>query len=272
MSNLLKADLYALRKNKMTYILLAVCVGLSLMSLGLYAGINLLAGELLEESAQEVEELGGAGFSELFSARGLMLGTFSLTQNAGLIIPIFTGILILADVRHGTIRNKVISGKSRVQIYLSHLIVATLVCVGAVLLTFGVTAGGALPLFGYGVPFDGAEGWNLARCVTVGTLTFVWAASVATFFAMVTKSTPLTIILTVATSFLLTLLVNSSFLIPTDEYDTLYYLIPTCINSYVTSTGQITTEMFAWGVGSLLFFTAANTAAGILIFRKTDLK
>ncbi|MBP5618193.1 MAG: hypothetical protein J6X61_03475 [Clostridia bacterium] len=267
MSNLLKADLYALLKNKMTYILLGICAGLSLLTVGIYYGLSEMFDALVAEEEDVI-----MGMTTLVNARSVIFSNFSLTNNGGLIIPIFAGLIVMTDIRCGTVRNKVIFGKSRVQIYFSHLIVATLLCLAATLLSLAVMAGGSLLLFDYGVPFDGEEAANLTRCLTAGIMTFVYVASVATFFALVTKSTPLTVILTMAVCLGLGLLCSLLSLVPNHDYDTLIRLIPTNVATTVTSYGTLSVEEFAMGVGSYLFFIAANTVAGILIFKKADLK
>ena len=268
MSSLLKADLFALRKNKLTYILLAICAGMSLLTVGLYEVINIVFGELTAGDGEAfMEEMG-----MLVNGRTIMFGNFSLTNNVGLIIPIFAGLLTMRDVRSGTIRNKIIFGKSRVQIYFSHLIVSTLLCVAVSLIAFAILSFSGFVLFGYGVPFDAAEAWNFARCLIVGVLAYVYVASLATFFALVTKSTPLTIILTLAVCVGLGFLSGLSALIPSGWYDPLIRLVPTFASSKVATMCMLTDEEFALGVASFLIFSAANTAAGILLFKKTDLK
>ena len=268
MNSLLKADLYALRKNKLTYILLAICAGMSLLTVGLYFVIDIVYGELVAgEDEAFMEEMG-----LLFSGRTIMFGNFSLTNNVGLIIPIFAGLLTMRDVRSGTIRNKIIFGKSRVQIYFSHLLVSTLLCVAVSLVSFAVLAVGGFIGFGYGVPFDEAEAWNFARCLIVGVLAYGYVASLATFFALVTKSTPLTIILTLAVCVGLGFLSGLSALIPSGWYDSLLRLVPTFTSAQVATQCTLSVKDFALGVASFLFFIAANTAAGILLFKKTDLK
>ena len=101
MNDLLKADFYALKKNKLTYILLAICVGLPILTVALYIGIEkIMASEILAE-------VGFSG-SGLFNGRLIMFSNFSLSNNVGLIIPIFAGLFTVSDIRHGTVRNKII--------------------------------------------------------------------------------------------------------------------------------------------------------------------
>lgn len=267
MSNLLRADFFALRKNKLTYILLAICAGMALLTVGLYFLINGMFDSMAED-----EEFIGSGLGMLVTGRTIMFSSFSLTNNAGLIIPIFAGILTMSDLRTGAVRNKIIFGKSRVQIYFSRLIVSTVLCVEAALVSFAVSAVGSTLLFGYGVPFDSEQAGNFVRCLIIGILTFVYVASVSTFFAMSTKSTPLTVILTLAVCMGLGILCTLFDLLPSGWYDTLFRLIPTHASLQVSSGGTIAVSEFVPGVCSFLFFIALNTFLGILIFKKRDLK
>ena len=290
MGKLLKTDCYALFKNKLTYVLLGICVGMAL----LVVGTSFLSNTVLK-SLLEIEDdalLLEAGL--LRTGRTVMFGAFSLTNNMGLIIPIFAGIIIMSDLRSGTIRNKVIFGNNRLQIYFSHLIVSTLLCVGAILVTFVIQSIGAALLFQYGAPFDADTVADFARCLTVGLLTFVFVASLTTFLALATKSTPLTIILTLASclglgilcsllSALLTGLKTAGMFGGLPEgilttmlvdgwFDILVEPVPGYATATVASAGTLTVREFLFGSGSLLLLIAAHTLAGALLFRKADLK
>ena len=103
MKNLLKADFYSLIRSKLTYILLIICIALPVFSVLTSVLINnIFESEIMNDP--EFSEIGGM----LFTGRSIMFSSFSLTNNTGLIIPIFIGIFTMSDIRHGTIRNKVI--------------------------------------------------------------------------------------------------------------------------------------------------------------------
>ena len=108
MLNLLKTDLKRLLKDKIILIGFLVTCALSLFTVVVFFGIEkILGGD--EESI----------FAGLFTGRDTFLGSFSPSSNAGLMIPIFISVALIKDFRYGTVRNKVIAGKSRIAIFMS---------------------------------------------------------------------------------------------------------------------------------------------------------
>lgn len=269
MRSLLKADFFALFKSKITYVVFFICVGFPTLMLLMYFGLSKVLFDELDE--------GGAGFAAAFglSAKNIMISIFSLTQNIGIVIPVFAGIITMADIRNGTVRNKVIIGKNRTKIYFSHLIVTTLFCVTMISISFALLCGGSLILFDYGVPFEGAEVGNFFKILASGLLTFAFIGSLTTFLSLGTKSMPMTIIFTIIIGFVLgiTGIVLTTFLeIIKDEYKIFVYLIPTFSSTYGISTGQLPNNLFFIGLGSILGFYTLNTVWGLILFNKSDLK
>jgi len=272
MRNLLKADFFSLFKSKLTYVVLGICAGVPLLTLLLYFGLN--------EAAKNLSE--GELFESLFKARDLMFSTFSLSSNVGLVIPIFTGILVMADIRNGTVRNKIIIGKSRTKIYFSQLIVSVSFCVAMSLVSFLVMTSGSLIFFKYGYTFNASEAWNFSKALIIGVLSFIYVATLATFIALSTKSMPLTIVFTLLVVVGLSLVCSLAFLVPEDSnYIYIFYLLPTFGASSISSstlsllTGSndlLSNKVFFFCLGSLLGFSTFNTALGIFIFNKADLK
>ena len=269
MRSLLKADFFALFKSKITYVVFFICVGFPFLMLLLYFGI-----------AKSIEDIAGESGPDLYSALGfnaksIMFSIFSLTQNIGLVIPVFAGIITMADMRNGTVRNKVIIGKNRTKIYFSHLIVTTLFCVVMISVSFLILCGGSLILFEYGSPFKGAEVGHFFKILASGLLTFAFIGSVTSFFSLGTKSMPMTIIFTIILSFILGLagMILSTFVeIIKEQYRFIVYLIPTFASTYGITLGEIPNNIFFYGLGSIVFFYCLNTVLGLLLFNKTDLK
>ncbi len=265
MKGLLKADFYTLYKSKLTLILLGICIGLPLITVFMYLGIKvLIESKILSDSGLE-------GLT-LFTGRTIMFSNFALSSNVGLFIPIFAGILTVSDIRNGTVRSKVLLGESRQKIYFSHLTVSTVFCVVMSLVSFAILTLGSALFFEYGAEWNAEEVGNFFRCLIIGLLAFVYAASLSVFFSLVTKSMPLTIVLTVLTCIGLGIVSSLSSLIPDDRFKYLFYLIPTYASTTVASTGMISTEAFWFGLASFLVFIAGHTVAGIILFKKSDLK
>lgn len=260
MKNLLKADYYKLFKSKMTYVLIIICALLSLFTLLLEVFLKFVFKEL------------DADIPLIIEGKSIMFGTFSLTNNVGLLIIIFVGIFTLTDIKHGTIRNKIICGENRIKIYLSHLIVSSSMCLIAAAISFLVLAIGGISIFGYGPQFNGEEALNFLRCIIIGIISFIFVASVSTFFALITKSTPLTIILTLAVLLGLSIISAISFAMPNDNYKYFFYVVPTYATTIVAQQGNVSAELFTYGLISLIVFIAINTVLGIFLFKKIDVK
>ena len=96
-------------------------------------------------------------------------------------------------------------------------------------------------------------------------------ASISTFFSLITKSTPLTIIFTILITIGLVVISSLSNMAP-ESLKYLFYLVPSYATIVVTGGGILSQEVFWCGLISLLVFTALNTVLGIVLFNKIDLK
>lgn len=267
MKNLLKADFYRISKSKLLKVMIILCVAFPLVTALLYLAINKLA------------SLDGVDFS-IFNGKALISGSFSLSSNLGLVIPIFSGIFICKDLSDGTLRNKIINGCTRIRVYLSHLISSIVFNVlSALLYTLCNALFGCILLGGYGVELDGQEIKYLLIMVLIGCLTFAFVATVTTFFALVFKNMPLTMILTVAFGMLTSLTsVLDLGLIDFGDFKPLLNFIPSYLNSSFANASALLessmpeTREILFGITSCLFFGCLNTMFGMLIFKKKDLK
>ncbi|MBO4411439.1 MAG: hypothetical protein IKY02_00180 [Lachnospiraceae bacterium] len=273
MKELIKADLFRVWKSKLTLVTLILVLAFPVLMTLMYLGINAMA-------ALDSEPL----FGDLVSANMLMSGVYSLTNNIGLVLPAFAGIFVCMDISHGTLRNKVIVGKSRVSIYLSHLIVSIIFNVAAITIYAAVTSGLALLFFRYNSS-QGADAVKQILYWTInGTVSFVFVATISTFFGLVVRSIAPTIIFTIVLTMGLSMITSVVSLMDYEEYQYLVYLIPTFTSSSFSLNGMSLGSlfnpgfeapidiMFMEGLISYGFFGVLNTVLGILIFRKKDIK
>ena len=268
MRSLLKADFFALLKSKLTYVVLFICLGFPILMVLIDLGLA----KVIVDVSQEFEGEMPLSISDMFSVKGITFSAFNLTSNIGLIVPIFVGIITMADIRNGTIRNKVIIGKNRTQIYLSHLIVSMAFCVGMIFISFLMFFGMSSIFFKYGAEVNGAAVLDFFKCLVIGLLTFAYVASLSTFLALSTKSMPLTIIVTLVTVLVLSIACTFLPLLPTDKYNYIFYMIPTYATTRLGSSELLPNDVFWFGLGSYLVFSAVNSLLGIFFFNKTDLK
>ena len=273
MKRLLKADIYRVLKSRLTLIALILVLAFPVLIVFLYVGIRALSG--LDADM--------GGMDMLFNANSIIGSAYSLTNNIGLVLPAFAGILVCMDISNGTLRNKIIAGNRRAEIYLSHLIVSILFSVVMITIYTAMTAGLALLFF----PFNTDPSMDLGReilyFIATGTMSFVFIATVSTLFAMAFRSVAPTIIFTIVLSIALMAINSVLLLVDYQPYRYAVYLIPSFtgnffnLNSFsltgLIAQGEETSRglMFAEGMLSYLFFGIVNTVLGLLLFKKRDI-
>ena len=149
MGKLLKADFYRIIKSKLFLIVCIITAVFPIITTLLY---------LFVTEIMKVVETGTQAFNVgSFAARDLLSDSFLMSSNMGLILPIFITIFIGMDVSNGTLRNKIIAGRSRTSIYISHLIssctISGVLMLANVLIFFGFSS----LIFSYGHPIDQGE-------------------------------------------------------------------------------------------------------------------
>ena len=117
MINLLRADFFRVIRTKLVYISLIVAVALPLFINGVtYLTYAATASMVPPEEATAITGLGDSMFNQ----------TFSPLMSFSFVFAVFPVIVIMMDFGNGTIRNKVIHGYSRHQIFAAHFIVSLL--------------------------------------------------------------------------------------------------------------------------------------------------
>ncbi len=265
MRNLLKADLYRILKNKLFLISLILAAAFPLLMTLMYYGIDKLA--LL--AAQELDEFKKLSDMNLFSSSLLIMSSFSLNNNVGIIIPVFSCIFVGADISSGFLRNKIITGKSRKSIYISHLHTSMLYNVAIIIVYFGSTVLFASLFYG----FDDLNALSFIYFTVTGMLTFAFIACISTLLVLTTKSTPAAVILTEVVAIGLSTATTLFDLVDYEKYKYSVYLIPTLSNSAgMLNYTEPPTAMFLEGIVSYALFGLLFTLIGIHFFKKKDIK
>lgn len=127
MINLLKADLFRVLRTKIVYISLIIAVALPLF-IAIVNGLTEMAVRSLDPETTYPNGIGDS----------LLTTTFSPLMSFSYIFAVFPVIVIMMDFGNGTLRNKVIHGYTRHQIYAAHFII-TLMHVTAMTLLFAST-------------------------------------------------------------------------------------------------------------------------------------
>lgn len=85
----------------------------------------------------------------MMTARDLIISSFTISSMPFLIIAVMVCIFIGKDLTYGTIRNKIIAGYSKRQIYLSNLIISLALTIAALLLYQLVIVAVGIPIIGF---------------------------------------------------------------------------------------------------------------------------
>lgn len=198
MFNLLKTDLKRLLKDKIILIGFIVTCALSIFTVVMYYGLQSLF--------DSVED--GGLFEGMFSGKDSFLKSFSPSSNAGLMIPIFISVALIKDFRYGTVRNKIIAGKSRMAIFMSNYFAGTIFGLVFYIASTLISLLLGSILLGYGSPFNLNEFGLIMTTYGYGLLNYLVFLSCAVFVAIITKSIGLSITITIVGSLLLSIVAS----------------------------------------------------------------
>lgn len=274
MTELFRADLKRVLKDKLVLVMGILAVVFALITPLLYAAI--FAGDGL---------LSDPLFSSLITAKAQFFQSFSMTNNLGLIAPVLLAIVLCKDFSFGTVRNKIISGKSRVSIYLSLFAVCALVLTCVILLSAFISLGVSLIFFDYQLqPFEAADFGYFMASLGFEVLVLLFMAALLSWLCACTKNVGSAIVLYVALTFLLMLVgsviqVVVSVLQLTGENKQLVEVLQVIdrLNvgravSYIGAGTSYSGEDVLYLILPPLAGIFGFTGLGILRFRKKDLK
>ena len=195
MTELFRADMKRVLKDKLVLVMGILAVVFALITPLLYAAI--FSGDGL---------LSDPLFSSLITAKAQFFQSFSMTNNLGLIAPVLLAIVLCKDFSFGTVRNKIISGKSRGSIYMSLFAVCALVLTCAMLLSALISLGVSLIFFDYqSQPFEAADFGYFMASLGFEVLVLLFMAALLTWLCACMKNVGGAIVVYVAVTFLLVL-------------------------------------------------------------------
>ena len=243
---------------------------------GVFAVINPLLNKVLFEVLDLGEMLGAMVY-----AKSMFFTSFLPGDNIGLIMPILIAVIVCKDFGHGTVRNKIICGRSRTEIFLSHLLSsATVMCV-VMLLQGLLTLGVSLLFFSYQVePFSASEFGYLMISLAFEMIVYLAIAVVVTLIAVLSKNTGICILLYLAVSFGASIVgavfqVAGSFMDPSGSLFEIVEFIK-ALNIYTSTLIGAGTSYSAKQVIYILMTPIAmslgGSLLGIRLFAKKNLK
>lgn len=261
MSKLLRSDLYRLFKSKSFYICSFIAFGLFILNL------------CIAYWASNIDTGNGEMLTNLLPKDGISyaLGAFA-NGNVQMILAIITGIYITADFAHGTMKNVVSKGFSRIQIYVSKLITMIVAVFIIILATFIVGTIGATIVSGKLGDFSADSVKHIAGVVGIEVLLNTALTSLLVFVGMLFRNLGGTIAFNIlgVMSFgplifsLLELLVKNK--IKFTEFS-----LSNNIMFYISNDSISGSDYLRSVIVALVFF-AISTGLGIFAFLKTDVK
>ena len=195
MRELIQADLKRVIKDKLMLVLAILAVVFALITPLTFA----LVFSVIDVSEEPM-------LSALVSAKGMFFQSFSMTNNMGFIAPVLLAIILYKDFSYGTVRNKIISGKSRSQIFLSTFIICSLVLVCLIMLSAFITLGISLIFFDYQEgAFAAADLGYFFASLGFELLVLLFMSALLSLLCTCSKNLGIAIVLYLAFTFLLTI-------------------------------------------------------------------
>lgn len=271
MGKLLYCDLKRVVRDKLFLITCFIGLGFAIFTPVLYKIIF---------AVLELEEMMNAMPGMAISAKSMFFQAFLPGGDFGLIMPILLSIIICKDFSYGTIRNKIISGSRRIDIFASIFLTNTIVMCG-VMLAYGlVTLGVSLIFFEYSsVAFTFGEAMYLLLSLVFEMLVYVFIAALVSLLCVFAKNVGLVIVMYFGVNFFFTIIGSITSIATTLGGEGIVYDVLRVIsNANVFSSGIIGsgTEYNLEAILCILIPTLIGGGLfaflGALIFNKKDLK
>ena len=225
-------------------------------------------------SAIDAEELLGA----VTSAKSIFFEAFLPGSNFGLIVPVLLSIIICKDFSFGTIRNKIIIGKSRVSIFLSMFISSATVLCATVLAHALLTLFISLIFFDYQAgQFTAGDFGYLMLSILFEMLVYIFIAALISFLSVFMKNVGLAIVMYIAINFIFTIIgsiVMVASLIAEEKNIILEFLhnINIFTSSLIGTGSSYEFKDIMYIVLTPIIGTSLFVFLGITVFKKKDIK
>lgn len=278
MLKLLKTDLKRIIKDKLFFVVCIIGLVFSIITPLLYVGIESLL-FVEDESGKEL-------FSSMFYAKDLFFSSFNTTSNFGLILPILIAIILCKDFSYGTIRNKIISGNSRTNIFISMFLSGSITLIGVIFAHALLTMGISLLFFDYSsTPFTLSSLGFLLLSILFEILAYLFIVAIICFLAVFMKNAGLCIVIYVAIN--LVLLIVSTIIgfgldfAKTQEINQSLVNILTFLNGINVFNNIASSIGFGdkYELSNILYNTIPSivystglVSLGIVVFNKKDIK
>ena len=257
MTNLLRVNLYRMRKDILLYVCLAVSIVMVFASAATFQMLGLLTGV-------DAEALG-----MFASGKTMLLNALSPMNNMGMLIPILLILMLARDYSNGTIRNKIICGYSRTTVFMASWVSALIFGAAMLLINMLGNLGIGCLLFGYGEPFDDKAVRELLTIIVLGVMVYEVFISIAHLLMHIMKVYGC--VLYIMVSFLL---LGISGVGEVAQDNKIVALLLDCnpLAQMECLINGIWQDKIGVIVGSSLLYFVVLSAIGIFYMKKKDLK
>lgn len=273
MFSVLKTLFYAAKKEKQILIALIAEAVLLVAPLIFNAVLNSLTLTLAEGDADIIEHMYANGV--LASGRLTLFGNISADSLFSIILYITVAIMTVREFKFGAIRGKILSGRSRAEVFFGTLLWGEIFTLTAVL-SYSLLGYGLGTLFlGYGRPASN-EAWLITYTIVFGLLENALRCVLIVFLSFWLKSTGKVVIaffvVYVGLGALQLLSNFSVYIAGSEAFFRVFNELNPVFASAETSAAAHTLESGLIALFSGLVYSTGLIAGGYLLFRKTDLK
>lgn len=268
MSSIIKSALYKLSKDWTFKITLIIGAAMAILMNLIYLGIDALAGEI----------------GTMCNGQSFYISALSPTQNFGLTVPINLIIFTIGEFTNGTIRNKIIAGHKKSQIYLSLLLIGTIFTILLMGIYWVISFGIASLIGGFDVNgstmLTAFKPEYLYQFPIMALATYIFITAFAIFVSVSIRTIggtmPLVIIgimLLYFLAFIPSIASIGEMLTGEFEMSNQAYINPMyTFGTFSIIFPEIDTKWFIASIACPLFWTVILTIFGIGIFKKSDVK
>ena len=185
MKRLLISDYKRVFKDKLFLVICIVAVVFAFLTPLLYLVLSAITSGTVAEDM----------LLQTVNARQQFFAAFAASDNLGLVLPILFSIILYKDISQGTVRNKIISGRSRTSIFLSNFTVCFTVMFTVMLINAFLTLGISLMFFKYGCEFTASELLYFLQSLLIEALVYTFVASLVSWLIVKAKNMGLVIVL-----------------------------------------------------------------------------
>ena len=278
MKKLLSADLYALRRGRLFWVLLAGAAVFGFLLPGTYILMFKMLDVLTKQTGDlfKSEELASLNkvmnmMKSMMNTDNVMLSAIPFTSGYGLFVTGAAAFYASRQFSTGIIRNKIIAGNGRAAVFFSMFLSSLALALPAVIVNLAATAGASFLMFGEFEKFGAPE---LARIFAVTIMIYVVYTAIPLCVAFTLKSVPFTIILSIVMPIVLGALLSLAAAAAASLPDFIMYFLcalPSFQTAALSAIGN-SNAFFITAVVADAVITAALLFGFCKLFKRSDVK